>query len=36
MLTTAEAIYGDDINDNVRPENFFDPNAELEGGEDNA
>ena len=36
MLTTAEAIYGDDINDNARPENFFDPNAEFEGGEDNA
>ena len=26
MLTTAEAIYGDDINENARPENFFDPN----------
>ncbi|MCF6099921.1 MAG: 50S ribosomal protein L9 [Mesorhizobium sp.] len=35
MLTTAEAIYGDDINDNARPDNFFDPNAEFEGGEDN-
>ena len=35
-LTTAEAIYGDDINDNARPENFFDPNTEFEGGEDNA
>ncbi len=32
-LTTAEAIYGDDINDNARPENFFDPNAEFEGDE---
>jgi large subunit ribosomal protein L9 len=30
-LTTAEAIYGDDINDNARPENFFDPNAEFDG-----
>ncbi|KQZ94285.1 50S ribosomal protein L9 [Mesorhizobium sp. Root157] len=30
-LTTAEAIYGDDINDNARPDNFFDPNAEDEG-----
>ena len=30
-LTTAEAIYGDDINDNARPDNFFDPNAELDG-----
>ncbi|MCB1466703.1 MAG: 50S ribosomal protein L9 [Rhizobiaceae bacterium] len=27
-LTTAEAIYGDDINENARPENFFDPNAD--------
>jgi len=35
-LTTAEAIYGDDINDNARPENFFDPNTEFEGGEENA
>ncbi|ESZ17908.1 50S ribosomal protein L9 [Mesorhizobium sp. L48C026A00] len=34
-LTTAEAIYGDDINDNARPDNFFDPNAEFEGSEDN-
>ncbi|MBN9244429.1 MAG: 50S ribosomal protein L9 [Mesorhizobium sp.] len=33
-LTTAEAIYGDDINDAARPENFFDPNAEFEGGEE--
>jgi large subunit ribosomal protein L9 len=32
-LTTAEAIYGDDINDNARPENFFDPNAEFESEE---
>ena len=29
-LTTAEAIYGEDINENARPENFFDPNAEAE------
>lgn len=35
-LTTAEAIYGEDINDNARPENFFDPNAEFDAGEDNA
>ncbi|MBX3568163.1 MAG: 50S ribosomal protein L9 [Rhizobiaceae bacterium] len=27
-LTTAEAIYGDDINENARPDNFFDPAAE--------
>jgi large subunit ribosomal protein L9 len=33
-LTTAEAIYGDDNNDAARPENFFDPNAEFEGGEE--
>ena len=34
-LTTAEAIYGDDINENARPDAFFDPNAEEdEGGEE--
>ncbi|HEY4191685.1 MAG TPA: 50S ribosomal protein L9 [Mesorhizobium sp.] len=33
-LTTAEAIYGEDINDNARPDNFFDPNAEFEGEEE--
>jgi large subunit ribosomal protein L9 len=27
-LTTAEAIYGDDINENARPESFFDPSTE--------
>jgi len=27
-LTTAEAIYGDDINENARPDNFFDPTEE--------
>ncbi len=32
-LTTAEAIYGDDINENARPDNFFDPNAEEAEGE---
>ena len=32
-LTTAEAIYGDDINENARPDSFFDPNAEGEGEE---
>lgn len=31
-LTTAEAIYGDDINENARPDNFFDPNEDE--GED--
>jgi large subunit ribosomal protein L9 len=30
-LTTAEAIYGEDINENARPDNFFDPNEEEEG-----
>jgi large subunit ribosomal protein L9 len=33
MLTTAEAIYGDDINENARPESFFDPNDDAEGSE---
>ncbi|MBP0439000.1 50S ribosomal protein L9 [Tianweitania sediminis] len=32
-LTTAEAIYGDDINENARPDNFFDPNAEEDEGD---
>lgn len=27
-LDSAEAIYGEDINENARPDNFFDPNAE--------
>jgi large subunit ribosomal protein L9 len=36
MLTTAEAIYGDDINENARPDNFFDPAAEEPAGEENA
>ena len=27
-LTTAEAIYGDDINENARPDSFFDPNED--------
>lgn len=35
-LTTAEAIYGDDINENARPENFFDPSDEFGDEEDNA
>jgi large subunit ribosomal protein L9 len=30
MLTTAEAIYGEDINENARPDTFFDPNTEEE------
>ncbi|MGB3830751.1 MAG: 50S ribosomal protein L9 [Mesorhizobium sp.] len=34
MLTTAEAIYGEDINENARPDNFFDPNAEFEAEEE--
>src|SRR5215813_3940949 len=32
-LTTAEAIYGEDINANARPETFFDPNEEPQEGE---
>jgi len=30
-LTTAEAIYGEDINENARPDAFFDPNADEDG-----
>jgi len=30
-LTTAEAIYGDDINENARPDAFFDPNEDEDG-----
>ncbi len=33
-LTTAEAIYGDDINENARPDAFFDPNSDEEAGEE--
>ena len=29
-LTTAEAIYGEDINENARPDSFFDPNEDGE------
>ncbi len=29
-LDSAEAIYGEDINENARPDNFFDPNEEEE------
>ena len=32
-LTTAEAIYGDDINENARPDAFFDQNADEDGEE---
>jgi large subunit ribosomal protein L9 len=32
-LTSAEAIYGEDINENARPEAFFDPDAEDEADE---
>jgi large subunit ribosomal protein L9 len=35
-LTTAEAIYGDDINENARPDAFFDPNSDDAEGDDNA
>ena len=33
-LTTAEAIYGEDINENARPDAFFDPNADEEASEE--
>lgn len=34
-LTSAEAIYGDDINENARPDAFFDPNEDgFEGDEE--
>ena len=33
-LTTAEAIYGEDINENARPDAFFDPNSEEVAGEE--
>ncbi len=34
-LDSAEAIYGDDINENARPDAFFDPNEDgLEGDEE--
>ena len=33
-LTTAEAIYGEDINENARPEAFFDPNEDGAGDEE--
>lgn len=35
-LTSAEAIYGDDVNENAQPENFFDPEAEIDVDEDEA
>jgi large subunit ribosomal protein L9 len=35
-LTTAEAIYGEDINENARPEAFFDPNAEEPAADEEA
>ena len=28
-LTSAEAIYGEDVNENAQPETFFDPEAEV-------
>ncbi|MEO3998682.1 50S ribosomal protein L9 [Mesorhizobium sp. CAU 1732] len=33
-LDSAEAIYGDDINENARPDAFFDPNEDGFDGED--
>jgi large subunit ribosomal protein L9 len=35
-LTTAEAIYGEDINENARPDAFFDPNSDEAAGDDEA
>jgi large subunit ribosomal protein L9 len=39
-LTTAEAIYGEDVHESARPESFFEPEAEVEApreeGEENA
>jgi large subunit ribosomal protein L9 len=35
-LTTAEAIYGEDINENARPDSFFDPNEDGGEGDDEA
>lgn len=32
-LTSAEAIYGDDINENARPDDYFDPEAEYDLGD---
>jgi len=34
-LDSAEAIYGEDINDTARPEAFFDPDADLDELEEN-
>ena len=33
-LDSAEAIYGDDINENARPDAFFDPDADEAGEEE--
>ncbi|MBO6719291.1 MAG: 50S ribosomal protein L9 [Rhizobiaceae bacterium] len=33
-LTSAEAIYGEDINENANPESFFDPEAEVDFDEE--
>jgi len=33
-LDSAEAIYGDDINEAANPDEFFDPNADEEEGEE--
>ncbi len=32
-LTSAEAIYGEDINENARPDAYFDPEAEYDLGD---
>ncbi len=33
-LTSAEAIYGEDINENAKPDDYFDPEAEFDLDED--
>lgn len=33
-LDSAEAIYGEDVNESARPEAFFDPEAELEASDE--
>lgn len=32
-LTSAEAIYGEDINENAKPDDYFDPEAEFDLGD---
>ncbi|MBO6725614.1 MAG: 50S ribosomal protein L9 [Rhizobiaceae bacterium] len=35
-LTSAEAIYGEDVNENAQPESFFDPEADVDLEEEEA